>query len=197
VSLYKEHFVKTAQGWVPDTLVEVGRLPDFGTMPDPDDSVEGQTTRLYLLEVWIPPKADVGRFRLEVQLKVADWIIRPLEFRVMEARVPEIAAPKTPALLPAVEQASDAAALDAVREYLSGVPLRNDPHPLTVRGIIRRNAIQDLALAASLDREVGGKDAIDRRVIGLLGSNYWFPPRLFGPEWFLRLRDFLYAQPAP
>src|ERR1051326_441307 len=29
VALYKEHFVKTGQGWIPDALVEVNRLPDF------------------------------------------------------------------------------------------------------------------------------------------------------------------------
>jgi hypothetical protein len=194
VALYKEHFVKTSQGWVPDTLVEVNRLPDFGTMPDPDDGIEGQNTRLYLLELWAPPNAEVARFRLEVQLKVADWTVRPMELRVMEARVPDIAAATRPTVLPSIEQGADAAALDAVREYLAGVPLRTDPHPLTLRGIIRRNAVQDMALAGSLGREIAGKDAIDRRVIGLLRTNYWFPPRLFGAEWYLRLRDFLYAQ---
>ena len=70
------------RGGFPTRLTEVGRLPDFGTMPDPDDGIEGQTTRVYLLELWVPPKADVARFRLEVQLKVADWIVRPMELRV-------------------------------------------------------------------------------------------------------------------
>src|SRR5262249_13422846 len=55
VALYKEHFSKTAAGWIPDSLVEVRRLPDFGAMPDPDENVPGQITRLYLLDVWIPP----------------------------------------------------------------------------------------------------------------------------------------------
>jgi hypothetical protein len=197
VNLYKEHFVKTSQGWVPDTLSEISRLPDFGTMPDPDDGIEGQNTRLYLLELWVPPNANVSRFRLEVQLKVADWIVRPMELRVMEARVPNLAGAPRPPVLPAIEQGADAAAIDVVREYLSGVPMRADPHPLTVRGIIRRNAAQDLALAASLSREVAGKDAIERRVFDLFRGNYWFPPRLFGSEWYLRLRDFLYMQPAP
>ena len=38
---------------------------------------------------------------------------------------------------------------------------------MTVRGIIRRNAVQDMALAGSLSREVAGKDAIERRVFDL------------------------------
>src|SRR5689334_12690929 len=40
VSLYKEHFVRTAAGWIPDKLTQVQRLPDFGVMPDPDDGIE-------------------------------------------------------------------------------------------------------------------------------------------------------------
>src|SRR5262249_36110615 len=36
VALYREHFVQTGQGWIPDSLFELERLPDFGVMPDPD-----------------------------------------------------------------------------------------------------------------------------------------------------------------
>src|SRR4051812_17931893 len=53
VSLYKEHFAKTSRGWIADALTEIKQLPDFGVVPDPDDGVEGQTTRLYLLDLWI------------------------------------------------------------------------------------------------------------------------------------------------
>ena len=89
VYMYKEHFVRTRHGWIPDTLTELHRLPDFGVMPDPDENIEGQTTRLYLLDLWIPPDSKPGRFRVEVQLKVGDWTIRPLEVRVLSGRVPE------------------------------------------------------------------------------------------------------------
>jgi hypothetical protein len=71
-----------------------------------------------------------------------------------------------------------------------------DPQPLTVRGIIRRNAIQDMALAASLDADVAGPKAVERRVLDLLWNNFRFVPRVFGAEWYLRLRDYLYSQPA-
>ena len=60
VAMYKEHFEKTPAGWIPDRLEELYRLPDFGAMPDPDDHVEGQTTRVYLLDLWIPADAPVG-----------------------------------------------------------------------------------------------------------------------------------------
>jgi hypothetical protein len=196
VALYKEHFVQTSQGWIPDTLVEVTHLPDFGVMPDPDDNIEGQNTRLYLLDLWIPPDADVARFRLEVQLKVGNWIVRPIEVRVMPARFPSIAnadAAKLPPL-PGVEQGADFPALQVVREYLSRVPLRAGPQPLTLRGIIRRNAIQDMALAGSMDPAITGPNALERRVIDILWNNFQSVPHVFGAEWYLRLRDFLYNQ---
>ncbi|HEY2018223.1 MAG TPA: hypothetical protein VGH38_32180 [Bryobacteraceae bacterium] len=197
VALYKEHFAKTNQGWIPDALTEVTRLPDFGAMPDPDDHIEGQSTRSYLLDLWIPPNADVARFRLEVQLKVGDFTVRPMEVRVLEARIPDLAAAAKPPFLPSIDQGADASALDAVREYLSGLPPRAEAHPATVRAVILRNAEQDMALAGSLDREIAGKEAVGRRAMEMLHENYTFPPRLLGPEWYLRLRDFLYAQRIP
>jgi hypothetical protein len=194
VALYKEHFVKTSQGWIPDTLVEVTRLPDFGVMPDPDDHIDGQNTRLYLLDLWIPPNADVARFRLEVQLKVGDWIVRPMEVRVLPARFPDIAPADSDRVppLPAVQLGADFPALEVVRQYLSGSPLRVGAQPLTLRGIVRRNAIQDMALAASMDPSIAGPDVFERRVIDLLFDNFRSVPHAFGAEWYLRLRDFLY-----
>jgi hypothetical protein len=67
-----------------------------------------------------------------------------------------------------------------------------------LRGIIRRNAIQDMALAASIDPAIAGPEAVEHRVIDILSSNSRFFPRIFGAEWYLRFRDFLYRQsPAP
>jgi hypothetical protein len=66
VELYREHYVETAKGWIPDSLFALERLPDFGAMPDPDDHIAGQTSRVYLLDLWIPPDSPIGRFRLEV-----------------------------------------------------------------------------------------------------------------------------------
>ncbi len=191
VDLYKERFVRTRGGWIPDTLVPVQRLPDFGVMPDPDENIAGQTTRLYLLDLWIPPNADVARFRLEVQLKVADWTIRPMEIRVLEARIPDIpAAPEgRKPVLPPVEAGADVAATGAFADYLARVPPRSYGPPATVRDIIRRNAVQDMALAASGRPRVAGPEAMARSAIQL-----WSFPRMLGAEWYLRVRDFVYAQ---
>ena len=195
VSLFKEHFVKTGRGWIPDTLVEVTHLPDFGLVPDPDDAIEGQNTRLYLLDLWIPPNADVARFRVEVQVKVADWMVRPMEVRVLPARFPDI--PETRdarnADLPAPELGADAAAMQVVNAYLAGSSLRFDAQPATVRGIIRRNAIQDVALAASLDRALAGPDVLRGRLFDQLWNNLRVTPRVYGAEWYLRLRDYLFT----
>ena len=194
VSLYKEHFVATARGWIPDNLVEVHRLPDFGTMPDPEEHIEGQTTRLYLLDLWLPPNADVARFRVEVQLKVADWIVRPMEVRVVAARVPDLQEGQAP--LPAVDAGAEAAAAGALEDYIAGRPLRTESQPLTLRGVIRRNAIQDMALAGTIDAGIAGPQAMMDRALRLFGDNLQFSPRIFGSEWYLRLRDFLFQRPG-
>jgi len=192
VSLYKEHFILTAGGWIPDRLSEVHRLPDFGTMPDPDDGIRGQTTRVYLLEVWIPPDAPVRRFRLEVQLKVAYWDVRPMEVRVLAARVPEI--PQNDGgPLPPIEASADVAAAQPLMQYLAGATQWTMDRPLTVRGIIRRNAVQDMALAGTMDVRAAGPEALARRALDLVWGNLQLVPRVLGAEWYLRLRDFLFA----
>jgi hypothetical protein len=187
VALYKEHFVKTKSGWIPDRLTEVERLPDFGVTPDPDDGVEGQTTRVYLLDLWLPPNADVARFRLEVQLKVATWTIRPMEVRVTPARVPNLPVGEDRPL-PEVEMAADAAVVGELGALWSGKQLTMPPPGLTTRGILRRNAIQDIALAS-------GDASIAGRVLDLFRVNLLFTPRALGAEWWLRVRDYLFARP--
>jgi hypothetical protein len=198
VALYKERFTRTKNGWVPDALSEIRRLPDFGVVPDPDEQVPEQTARLYLLDVWIPPDAEVGRFRLEVQLKVGYFIVRPLEIRVTPARVPGNS--KTPgnpktvetASLPGIEEPADASAAGPLAAYIAGKPEMPEAHPPTVRGMIRRNAVQDMSIAATLDRGVAGPEAIRKR------RGEWHakagPPESLGAEWYLRIRDSLYIE---
>jgi hypothetical protein len=184
VTLYKEHFVKTGGGWIPDTLEEIHRLPDFGAMPDPDEDIPGQKTRVYLLDVWIPPDADPGRFRLEAQLKVGYWIVRPMEVRVVPALVPKRSGGREPGratTLPRVEEGADAAASAVLNDYISGALGPTPAEPLTVRDIIRRNAIQDMALA-------GSPEALEKLRKGLPSR------KTLGAEWYLRIRDLVYSE---
>jgi hypothetical protein len=176
VTLYRERFVRTADGWTPDILLELARTDDSGAVPDPDQKIEGQTTRVYLLDVWIPPDAPVRRFRLEMQLKTADWIIRPLEFRVSEARYPELASTGRPVSLPPPDRGSDAAALAG----LLNPQAAPDPRPGAVREIIYRNALQDAALAAARNEN------LLLRAIRLIGQTAAYRP--WGAEWYLQLR---------
>jgi hypothetical protein len=191
VFLYKEHFVKTEAGWIPDRLTEVQRLPDFGVMPDPDDGIDGQTTRVYLLDLWLPPNADVARFRLEVQLKVADWTVRPMEVRVASLRVPQLP-PGPYGWLPEVDRPADTSAMLPLAGYLSGAELKLPGTPANVREAIRRNAVQDMALAQSVN-PVG----FAQRALDLFRLNSAFRPRPFGSEWWLRLRNWIFAEPRP
>jgi hypothetical protein len=187
VALYKEHFVKAGGGWIPDALAKVNRLPDFGAMPDPDEGIPGQNTRVYLLDVWIPPEADPGRFRLEAQLKVGYWIVRPMEVRVIPARVPDRSGSREPgraATLPRVGEGADAAAAAVLNGYISGALNPTPAKPLTVRDIIRRNAMQDMALA-------GSSEALERFRKGLPSR------KTLGAEWYLQIRDLVYSEAQP
>jgi len=191
VALYKEHFVKTAAGWVPDRLTELKHLPDFGVIPDPEDGVGEQTARAYLLDLWIPPNAEIARFRLEVQLKVGTWVIRPMEVRVIAPRVPDLHVATEPVPLPPVSSGADAVALGALLDPNA----RTYPLPATVRAIILRNAVQDMALASRLDAAVAGPEALRQRwEILKSASGDSVVPRPTGAERYLRLRDWIYSE---
>jgi hypothetical protein len=194
VELYKEHFEKTPAGWAPDRLTELTRLPDFGVIPDPDDGVDGQSTRAYLLDLWIPANANVARFRLEVQLKVGTWVVRPMEVRVIAPRVPDLRVATEPVPLPPVSSGADAAALG----LLGALPDEKGhayPTPESVRAIIRRNAMQDVALAGRLDPAVAGPEALRQRWEALKSaSGDGAIPLPTGAERYLRLRDWIYRE---
>jgi hypothetical protein len=179
VALYKEHFTKTDAGWIPDGLEPITRLPHFGAMPDPAAKIPGQTTRVYLLDVWIPPEARPPGFRLEVQLKTGDWIVWPMEIRVLPVSVPATSGgPTRP--LPALELSANAAAAAPLEDYFAGVAESREIDIDTVRAVIRRNAIQDVALAAHVDRAALKK--------------LWQAQHVAGAEWHLRVRDWIYRQ---
>ena len=62
--------------------LEPVRSPNFGVIPS------GESSRAYLLDVWVPAEAEAGRrVRLELQLKIGDWIVYPMELRIQKATV--------------------------------------------------------------------------------------------------------------
>jgi hypothetical protein len=179
VSLYKEEFAKTKVGWIPDGLDPVTQLPSFGAMPDMAAKIPGQTTRVYLLDVWIPPEGKPPGFRLDVRLKTAEWIVSPMEVRVLPVTVPPVPGGVN-RRLPPIEESAAAAVRAPVEDFLAGMTESRDISSNTVRAIIRRNAIQDMALATALDRAALRK--------------LWLAPHPAGAEWYLRIRDWIYRQ---
>ena len=182
VELYKEHFRKTAEGWIPDALERLTHLPHFGAMPDPAQQIPGQTTRVYLLDLYIPPNGRPPGFRLEVQLKTGDWTVAPMEVRVLPFSVPAEPEGKVRRPLPSVEQPIDAAARAPVEDFLAGIEDSREIDPDTVRAVVRRNVIQDMLLAKGLDREALRK--------------VWEGPKPAGAERYLRVRAWIYRQAA-
>jgi hypothetical protein len=182
VEMYREHFAQTAHGWVPDALIELHSLPDFGFMPDPDQNIPGQNTRVYLLDLWIPPTARPPGFRIEVQMKMGYFYVRPMEIRVIPVNVPNPPEAGSKEALPGIEAGADAAAIGALKEYISRRASSQAGKPATVRGIIRRDAVQDMMLARSL----GSKT--DARAM----KRFWKSlPAVPGAEGYLRIRDYI------
>lgn len=170
-NLYEEKFVKAGDTWVPDALEEA-RKPFFGVLPDPGGNISGQTTRVYLLDVWVPWNAPVGKVRLEVLAKTDYWRLWPMEVRVLPAIVPQTPALETSPNLPALTMPADSAA----RRALKSKPAA--PSELsTVRGVIWRNGAQDAALAATLDELIVPPERDAR-----------------GAESYLQFRDRLYRE---
>jgi hypothetical protein len=194
VAIYKEvHALRGAQ-WLPDQLERVN-FPYTSSLPDAARPIPGQTTVTFLMDVWVPADAEVRRTRLELQLFASDrWIICPLEIRILPAIVPTHEISRTS--LAGIAEAADMTARAALRGYVCGQAGAGANEPATVRGMILRNASQDVALARSLEKKPG--ERILPEILKLAGAGdaaKWcsapvFPADL-GPEWYLRLRDAL------
>lgn len=148
----------------------------------------------YWLDVWTPASTPIRRIRLEAQLSYGgDWVITPLELRVMAATVPE----KPPVLAPAHV---------LYRHYLCGGVLPAPPAPRPTGGSLaaklQRNASQDLLIARKLEAAAPppqGRAAVEAvllRAFEAPSVEAWCaatasaPPA--DPEAFLRARDALW-----
>ena len=202
ISLYEELYVKTSEGWIPDAL-EPTKLPAFGTLPYLPLPIPGQNTVSYWLDVWVPKETPVQRVRIEVLLKIGQgWVMYPMEARVTPAVVPSVEADS--AALPPATSRADASVLSPFRNFICGGHESRREERLSVRQLIHRNAVQDIALARSLEAAQRGdlRSEILKR-LGLGERAAWCKTPTsaveLGTEWFLRVRDLLYrrAGPAP
>lgn len=159
-------------------------------------------TALYWLDVWTPGATPVRRIRLEAQLSFAnEWVITPLELRVMAATVPERPLPAAPRAALAARPSS-AVAQALFEQYLCGTP--EPPRDrAAINGIpakLQRNAGQDILIAQKLEGKEGGRSAVEPMIAKALERESvaaWCAQpagarRLADPEAFLRIRDALW-----
>ena len=196
ISLYKELYVKTEAGWIPDVL-EPMKQPIFDTLPYFPMPIAGQTTSSYWMDIWVPADTPIQRVRLEVMMKVGrGWLMYPLEVRVMPAVAPPIK--ERQVALPPPTARADAAVYGPLRNFLCRAREPGRKERLTMRRLIHRNAVQDLALAQTLDDRAGDFRAELLHRAGAQDNKQWChsPPFLEPPgtEWFLRLRDAIYRK---
>ena len=150
LTVYRQLYSRQGGQWLPDRLEKVelpftGALPRAGAVPD-------ATAVVFWLELRSLARTPARRVRVEAQMSHDQaWVIYPMEVRVLSTLLPDLAAPGGD--LPAVAETSAAAALGPIASYLCGSapPSRPNSGPLTIRGLIRRDAWQDVILARQLE----------------------------------------------
>jgi len=115
----------------PENAVEVTLYRENGDkLERVEQPVSGNSTQVFWMDLWTSRDAPVQRIKVEPQLHVNnDWVIYPMEARVMSATVPPDAGAPAPLCSPRAGISSDL------------VKLRN------------RNAQQDAALAATAPKD--------------------------------------------
>lgn len=192
VRMYQEAYAKVGDEWVPDALV-------LQTLPVNASLGENQRVQTYLLDLFIPDSTKAGRFRVEVQMWANDrWTIYPLEMRPRPIAAPVRAQPLGP--LPPLGARGDTGILTPLRESLCHDPRKPSPEqPSTARALLVRNVRQDLMIAeARMPSESfegvstmllrAGAYPLNIKEFCDAGAK----PAPWGPEWWLRARDYIY-----
>lgn len=149
-------------------------LRDGDTLMPVAQPVTGAGTKVLWMDLWVDAEAPVARIKVEPQLRInEDWVIYPMEARIVAARVPD-------------GSLADGTAPpgEVMRGFLCGAKVEAPPPPTapSVARMMFRNAQQDRALAPAADRA-----ALQER----FGACDAVPPA-DNPEWYLRVRDLLY-----
>jgi hypothetical protein len=143
----------------------------------------------------------VQRVRVEVLVKIGrGWLMYPMEVRVTPAVAPAVE--ERHVALPAPAERADAPVYGPFRNFLCNKREKSRDERLSVRRLIHRNALQDMALARALDDGQHGEfraKLLERAGIADRGGWCKSPLRMMerGPEWFLRVRDWIYRQAGP
>jgi hypothetical protein len=162
----------------PEDAVQVTLYREAGEQLQPvSQPAAGNNTQIFWMDVWAGRGDAVQRIKVEPQLRVNnDWVIYPMEVRVVAATVPGGERP-----------AGTAPPGEVMRGFLCGTKAEGPPPESgpTVAGMRFRNAQQDRALAALAAREELQKK---------FGACDAQPPD-DNPEWYYPVRDFLYRLP--
>lgn len=188
VSLYRE----IHERGIPDRLEPVAEPVTGKTGSRPESLV-------LWMDLWVDAEAPVRRVKVEPQLSLGgEWVIYPMEVRVAPPRIPSHSS--DPAALPPPAARADSSVYGPFSNFLCGIAEGpSAAQPATVRSFIRRNVLQDMALAKSLaashrDSVIAGLLAptgISTRDAFCTAATISAPGNLH-PEWYLRVRDFLY-----
>lgn len=156
--------------------IDVYRIEESGSLTPIRLPYTGAGVEVFWIDMFYATDAPAQRVKIEPQLLYQDdWVIYPMEARIMRATVPE-----------GTELSGGTAPPgEVMRGFLCGTKLEDTggiPQGRSVAGLRHRNAQQDRALAPEADRA---------ELQELFGSCDQAPPA-DNPEWYLRIRDFLY-----
>jgi hypothetical protein len=166
---------KTGTLWIgqnPENSFRVNLYREQGGKLVPtQEPVEIKGTEVIWLDMWVDRSTLVSRIKLEPELYLdQDWVIYPMEVRVVEAIIPDGSRPS-----------GSAPAMDAIRSFVCGSKVEiARTQPLTPAGLIFRNAQADVALAKEAPK------AELQKVVGPCDQ-----PAPANPEASLRIRDYL------
>jgi hypothetical protein len=163
-------------GQNPADAVKVTMYRTASGRPEPVDlPYQSESTQVLWMDLWTDRDAPVRRVKVEPQLFIdGDWVVYPMEARVVEATVPDDGIVRQVASKPL-----EATPWEAMRNFLCGGKPAGGPSSDST-GPHFRNARQDLALAAKAPKEEFQK---------LFGACATPPPS--NPESYLRIRDYL------
>lgn len=199
IRLYQEQYTEIGGQWVPDRLKPV-EMPHGATM------APGQKAQSYLVDLFLPAGALANqRFRIEVQFYRGDgWQIHPMEMRVRQAAVEGKVSAAGPE--PEAGVAPTRVITGPLRAYACGVKQQvSAAVPLeTGRALLLRNILEDLNLARQREKT----DTREGTVFMLLKAAgvsdlpafcaAKAAPAAEHPEWWLKVRDYLYqGRPVP
>jgi hypothetical protein len=149
----------------------------------------GATTATLWMDLWVARDAPVQRIKVEPQLYYDNhWYTYPMEARVVSPVVP-VTRPSSAAIPPEGSPA-DASVRALARERLCGARPGLGSGDPSMWQFLRRNALQDLALAGPAGFEAALLAATGAKTTAAWCADTSRPAQ--GPEWYLRVRDRIY-----